>query len=173
MPQADNDFIPDEWQEDDYPIAHNQEAEQKPGLPPMQHGIPVPERPAREPIKPAEPGERAAPSKPAAPRKPQQDWTPLNFKDRAMIRDNQLFDRTNANLRFHVRQDLKKDLGKLLTAEQREGVAKMISQSKHHGLTRGKIQKGIQKMVEDQSLTRLQAKKLRHDLGATKRSSFF
>lgn len=179
MPQADNDFIPDEWQEDNYPIAHNQEAEQKPGLPPMEHGIPVPGTKVVQPRKPMpegteKPGILGKP--PSAPEKkplgPEKlNWEALDLSHGPIKKG--LWDNRPQDIRTEIKRGLKNSLGRMLDVGQRGTVARMIDKERHGGLRSGKLRRDMSAAVKRGEFTKLESRKILKKLGAKRSSSIF
>lgn len=160
----DNDFIPDEWQEEDK--YENIKLPRRPlTAPPLTDKKQIPQ--STKSAVPEAPGE--IPKKPS-PKPEKRSWEPIDLSKGSVKKG--IFGSTRS-FEYHVKKDLKTDLGKILTVDERADVAKEINKMRAHGLYKGEVRKMLDKKVKEGKLSKFQAKRLRRDLGATRSPSIF
>jgi hypothetical protein len=117
------------------------------------------------------PLQQEKPQAPAAKPPKQADWRPIDLSH-GIFRDKELIG-SRRSFGAHLRKDLKKDLGSMLNASQRREVSDELAGIRSRGLRRGEVRKTLGRLVEQGSLSKFEAKKLRREFKATKGSSGF
>ncbi len=143
---GDHDFIPDEWQE--------------------QTPLPKPEIPGEPEIK-----EKNIQEETAEPLKPEKrGWQPIDLSHGTIKKG--IFG-NRRSFEAHVRKDLKKGMGSMLTASQRQDLADTLANKRSHGLRPWEVKKELKKKVEEGKLSKFEAKKLKRLLKIKKSGSIF
>lgn len=99
-------------------------------------------------------------------------WVPLDFAGRQKIQWNKNFNDPKA-FQKHVKQDLKQELGPILSPQQRIEVAKMAKDSRTHGLRSGELVKKLDKKVKEGKFSKFEAKKIRQSMHMKRSSGLF
>lgn len=105
------------------------------------------------------------------PRVRDQDWRPIDLS-KGVFRDKEL---VGSRQRFEagLKKELKKDLGSMLSASQRQKVADTMAKVRSRGLRRGEVRKSLDKLVAQGDLSKFEAKRLRREFKANKSSGIF
>ncbi|MBI4050735.1 MAG: hypothetical protein HY396_02050 [Candidatus Doudnabacteria bacterium] len=149
----DHDFIPDERQEQT-PL-------------PQQQGAPQIPQMSKEPEPEEVPQEERA-EKPPKPEK--RGWQPIDLSHGKITKG--IFGSRRA-FEANVRNDLKKGLGSILNASQRQDIADTLANKRSRGLRPWEVKQELDKKVKEGKLTKFEAKRLKCVLKIKKPSSIF
>lgn len=103
----------------------------------------------------------------------ERDWSKIDLSKGPIHVNEGLYEHTTGNFELQVRAGLHESLGTMLDATKREKIAKAVADVRHNGLTSGKVQDQIHKLVQNGDLDKFEAKRVLRHFGATHHSSFF
>lgn len=97
-------------------------------------------------------------------------WDKLDFSE---SRKKRVILGSNEKLKYHVKGQLREDLGKILDSGQLSDIANDVAHARPGGMRPDKLNKIIKKELKDGKINKFEAKRLREEFGIRKKSSLF